>query len=116
MQMFKKCLNSRYKNLEKQFITSRNYEVTNYQTLEEVPWLLRLEEPKKQRSFSKKTLKCKFYQKIANIFNVKILKNIPLLPGSRKTWILTNVKKFLKNAKIRDVQMSKAIPLPIETV
>ena len=51
--MFKKCLNSRYKNLEKQFITSRNYEVTYYQTLEEVPWLLRLEEPKKRKSFSK---------------------------------------------------------------
>ena len=31
------CLNSRYESLEKNSITSKNYTVTYYQSLEEVP-------------------------------------------------------------------------------
>ena len=43
-------------NPEKNSITPRKYTVTYYQTLEENPWLLRLEKPKKRQKFSK-TLK-----------------------------------------------------------
>ena len=33
------------------------------QTLDEVPWLLRLERPKNRQKFSENLKKCKFYQK-----------------------------------------------------
>ena len=44
------------KNLKKHFITSRDYAVSYYQILDEVPLLLRLEEPKN----FKKLENCKF--------------------------------------------------------
>ena len=48
----------------KNSITSRNYTVTNFQTLEDVSWLLRLKEPKKQ---FQKIEKASFIKKIAKI-------------------------------------------------
>ena len=51
-----------------------NYTVTYLQTLEEVPWLLRLKKPKKQQKFSK-NLKRKFYKKIAKMCDIQKLNN-----------------------------------------
>ena len=60
---------------EKHSIRSRNCAVTYYQTLEEIPWLLMLDKPKKGQEISK-NLKCNFYQEIAKIFqNIKLTTN-----------------------------------------
>ena len=56
------------------FVLFRNYTVTYCQTLEEVPWFLRLKKPKKRQKCSKK-LESKFYQKIAKICDIKKLQN-----------------------------------------
>ena len=58
IQTWKNCvflnyLNSHNLNLVKHSFTSRNYAVNYYQTLEEVPWLLRLEKTKNDKNFQK---------------------------------------------------------------
>ena len=62
----KNCLNSSYKTLEEHSITSINNAVTYYQTLEEVPWLLRLEKPKNFKKFQKL-----FYKKLLKLVILK---------------------------------------------
>ena len=54
-------------------IPSRNYAISYYQILQEVPGLLRLNEPNKKFKNLEKT----FYQNIANIFDIRRLKTIP---------------------------------------
>ena len=49
----KKILKLVMLNLEKHFMTSRNYTVSCYQALEEVRWLLRLETTKNDNNFRK---------------------------------------------------------------
>ena len=63
-------------NIEKHSITSMNYTVAYCQTLKGVPLLLSLKKPKKRQKFSK-SLKNKFYQKIAEICDIKKLKTNP---------------------------------------
>ena len=45
---------------EEHSITSRDPAVTHYEILEEVPWLLRLEKPKKKTNHFKKVKNCNF--------------------------------------------------------
>ena len=57
---------------EKNSFTSRNYTLTYYQTLEEAPWLLTLDKPKKVTKFSK-TLKkfAGFFKKLQEFAMLK---------------------------------------------
>ena len=53
--------------------------VTFYQTLKKIPWPLRLEKRNKRQKISKKVEKnCKFYQKLAEFRDVKMLKNLAI--------------------------------------
>ena len=49
-----KCQEKVMLNLEKNSITSHSQQLTHNQTLNEVPWLLRQEKPKKDKNFQKK--------------------------------------------------------------
>ena len=54
--------NAKTSGVQKHSIAARNYRVTFYQTLEEVPWLLRLDKPVKPTKTFKKH-ENKFFKK-----------------------------------------------------
>ena len=60
------------KIFKKNSITPRNYTLAYYQTLEEVPWFVRLDKPKKPQKFSK-TLK-KFESFVKKNAKIRMLK------------------------------------------
>ena len=79
------------KSYKKHSITSRYYAVTYYQTLEDVPWLLRMEKPKKWKKLSKK---------FQSFINFKVFKNaVVLLPNPRGSSVTSRADKNSKNDK-----------------
>ena len=62
------------------FVTSRNYAITFYKTLEDVNWHLGLEKLKKMTKRWEKTSESRkfFFQNVAKVHDIRVLKTVSL--------------------------------------